>query len=174
MQSLDWQLLLFLLLFLDVKIYCKIAAIVLIYIWRPDLRFGFRRKGSRLPLFYPGIVLIGLLDWLFYGLYANLHYTIALAGGIFIWALCLLAIHQLKLSVERDDAAVLHHTLLVFFVINAVISFLVLIKIMIAAGTINPYTYQGNSKNILSIRAIISRGCPSIPRIPTPSSTPSG
>jgi hypothetical protein len=143
MQSLDWQLLLFLVLFLNVKIYCKIAAVVLIYILRPDLRFGFRRKGSRLPLFYPGIVLIGLLDWLFYGLYGDLHYTIALADGIFLWALCLLAIHQLKLSVERNHATVLHHTLLVFFVINAAVSFLVLIKIMIVSGTINPYTYQG-------------------------------
>lgn len=52
LKSIDWKLLLFLLLFLNIKIIIKIAAIILIYQLRHDVKFGFRLKGSRLPLFY--------------------------------------------------------------------------------------------------------------------------
>ncbi len=142
-RTIDWQLLLFLLLFLDVKIVCKLIAIVLIYALRFDLRFGLLKRPSRLPLFYIGIMGIAILDWLLYGLYGNRNYNIALCNGILLWSLCLLAIHQVKLSVERSDAASLHRTLLVFFLINAAVSFLMLLKIMIACGSINPYSYQG-------------------------------
>jgi hypothetical protein len=143
-RSLDWQLLLFLVLFLDVKIVCKLIAIVFIYAFRPTARFGLRRKGSRLPLFYMGMIGIALVDWLLYRLYADRNYTITLLCGILGWMLCLLAIHQVKLSVERSGAPALHRTLLVFFAINAVLSFLMLARIMVETRTINPYTYQGN------------------------------
>ncbi len=143
-RSLDWPLLLFLVLFLDVKIICKLIAIVFIYAFRPDARFGLRRKGSRLPLFYVGMIGIALVDWLAYRLYADGNYKITLLCGILGWTLCLLAIHQVKLSVELSGAPVLHRTLLIFFAINAVLSFLMLARIMVETRTINPYTYQGN------------------------------
>jgi hypothetical protein len=143
-RSLDWQLLLFLVLFLDVKIVCKLIAILFIYTFRPDTRFGLRRRASRLPIFYIGMIGIALLDWLLYGLYADGNYTITLICGVLIWISCFLAIHQVKLSVERSDPAVLHRTLLLFFVINAASSFFMLVRIMIETGTFNPYTYQGH------------------------------
>lgn len=143
-RAVDWQLLLFLLLFLDVKMVCKLIAIVFIYALRFDLRFGLRRTASRLPLFYIGMIGIALLDWVLYGLYGDRHYNIAFSSGILVWVLCLLAIHQVKLFVERSEAATLHRTLLVFFAINAAVSFLMLLKIMITVGSINPYAYQGD------------------------------
>lgn len=143
-RSLDWQLLLFLMLFLDVKIVCKLIAILVIYALRPNARFGLRGKASRLPLFYVGMIGIALVDWLLYGLYADSNYTITLICGILGWMLCLLAIHQVKLSVERSNPIALHRTLLAFFSINAVLSLLMLARIMIETRTVNPYTYQGN------------------------------
>ena len=50
----DWKLLVFLLLFMNVKIVVKLLAVLLIYVLQPNLRLGLRLKNSRLPLFYPG------------------------------------------------------------------------------------------------------------------------
>jgi hypothetical protein len=149
LSSIDWILLLFLILFLNVKIYVKIAAIILIYCLRPDFRFGLRLpfgrgKGpSRLPLFYATIAIVAVADWVFYGLYADGAYNMTLTAGLLFWFLCLLAIHQVKLSIERSDTAVLHRTLMIFFVINAAVSLLMLLNIMMATGTLNPYLFQG-------------------------------
>jgi hypothetical protein len=143
-RSLDWPLLLFLVLFLDVKIIGKLIALLLIYTLRPDARFGLRLRASRLPLFYLGMIGIALLDWLLYGLYSESNYNITLICGLLNWVFCLLAVHQVKCSVERSDTAAIHRTLFVFFTINAALSFLMLARIMIETGSLNPYTYQGN------------------------------
>ncbi len=144
LSSIDWKLLLFLVLFLNVKIYIKAAAIILIYILRPDFRFGLRLSDSRLPLFYAGVVIVAIADWVVYGLYADGAYNLTLAAGLLFWLLCLLSIHQVKLSIERSDTAIIHRTLKVFFVINAAVSLLMLLEIMVTTGTINPYLFQGD------------------------------
>ena len=51
--------------------------------------------------------------------------------------------HQVKLSVEQNSTAVIHQTLLVFFVMNAVVSIVFYLIIVFKSGTINPYLYQG-------------------------------
>lgn len=140
---LDWKLLLFLVLFLDVKLAVKIVAIVLIYLLQADFRFGFRLKDSRLPLFYPLIIALAIT-----GAFINADLTVhnywpALLTGLAFWLLCLLAIHQIKLAVERNDSDVIHRTLLVFFAVNAAVSLLNIVAIILKTGEINPYTYQG-------------------------------
>jgi hypothetical protein len=145
----DWTLLLFLILFLNVRLPCKGIALVLIFILRPDFRFGlrlpFRRngQGSRLPLFYPGMILIALWNALSHGLLAEPNYGFSLAGGLAYWIAALLAIHQVKAAVDRLPAETLHRTLIAFFAINAAISIFTLLKIMIEARALNPYLYQG-------------------------------
>lgn len=142
-DRLDWKLLIFLVLFLDVKLAVKIAAILLIYIQNADFRFGFRLKYSRLPLFYPLIMFLALIG-AFINTNLTVHnYWLALLTGLGFWLLCLLAIHQVKLAVERNNTAVIHQTLMVFFIINAAISLLNIGLIMLKTGEINPYTYQG-------------------------------
>jgi hypothetical protein len=142
--SIDWKLLIFLLLFLDVKIWMKIAAIVLIYILRFDFKFGFRLKAARLPLFYILVIVIAIFNWLISGNIGNLNYDLVLLSGILFWVLCILAIHQLKLSVEKNDVETIHRTILVFFLLNAVVSLAVYAGIILETGHINPYRYQGN------------------------------
>eukprot|EP01037_Dinobryon_pediforme_P007089 gene7089-7153_t len=51
--------------------------------------------------------------------------------------------HQIKLSVESNTVKVLHNTILLFFIINAVVSVSTLAFIMIDAHAINPFRYQG-------------------------------
>ena len=142
--SIDWKLLIFLLLFLDVKLWVKIAAIVLIFILRFNLKFGFRLKDARLPLFYVLVIAIAIFNWLIGGNITNFNYELVLLSGILFWGLCILAIHQVKLSVEENDVATIHRTILVFFILNAIVSLAVYAGIILETGHINPYRYQGN------------------------------
>ncbi|MEO8886935.1 MAG: hypothetical protein ABI367_12795 [Mucilaginibacter sp.] len=139
----DWKLLLLLLLFLNVKLAVKIPAIALIYILQFDFKFGFSFKNSRLPLFYPFMIVIAVVNVFINKSYAAPNYLPVIAMGVFFWLLCILAIHQVKLAVEQNDVKSIHNTLLVFFIINIIISFFNLAVIVVETGTINPYTYQG-------------------------------
>ncbi|MGZ3756972.1 MAG: hypothetical protein ACXVAY_07705 [Mucilaginibacter sp.] len=140
---LDWQLLLFLVLFLDVKLVVKLAAIILIYALNFNLKFGFNIKNSRLPLFYLLVPVIGLFNYFVGKNYSNANYAIVLLTGIGFWGLCILAVHQVKLAIERNPPKVIHQTLLAFFLVNAVISLLNLVVIVWHTHAFNPYTYQG-------------------------------
>jgi len=142
--SIDWKLLIFLLLFLDVKIWVKFAAIILIFILRFDFKFGFRLKDTRLPLFYLLVIAIAIFNWLIGGNISNFNYDLVLLSGILFWGLCILAIHQVKLSVEKNDVETIHRTILVFFILNAIVSLGVYAGIILETGHINPYRYQGN------------------------------
>jgi len=142
-NRIDWKLLLFLLLFLDVKMGVKIAAIVIIYLFRFNFKFGLSFKNSRLPLFYPLVMLIPFVSMVINKRYTNPDYLLVFITGIGFWLLCLLAIHQVKLAVENNDTEVIHRTLLVFFILNAVVCFGNYVAIVWETGAINPYRFQG-------------------------------
>lgn len=140
----DWRLLLFLILFLNVKLLIKTGIVVLFFAWERNFRFGFRLKNSRLPLFYLLLIAIGLLNWILLRRWTNTDYLLVTATGIFFWLFCILAIHQVKLAVERNRIETLEKTVLVFFLLNAAVSLAVYLGIIIETGHINPYRYQGN------------------------------
>ena len=144
LATIDWKLLVFLLLFLNVKLLIKIAAIILVYAVRPDFKFGFKVKNSRLPLFYPIVISIAIFNWTISGLLTNTSYSLAVLTGILFWLLCILTIHQVKLSVEKNDPSVIHRTIIAFFIINALASLATYGSIVWETGAINPYRYQGN------------------------------
>ncbi len=139
----DWKLLLFLLLFLNVKLAVKIPAIFIIYLLQFNFKFGFSLRNSRLPLFYLLIIAIAFINLIINKDYNGSNYLMVFAIGICFWLLCLLAVHQIKLSVENNSVKVLHNTILVFFIINAIVSLSTLAYIMVDAHSINPFRYQG-------------------------------
>jgi hypothetical protein len=143
LHSINWKLLLFLILFLNVKLAVKIPAIILIYLLQFNFRFGFSLKNSRLPLFYLLIIGIAFIGLLVNKNYVDPNYLILFLTGIIFWGLCLLAVHQVKLSVENDDVEIIQRTILIFFVINAAISFFNIGLIILETGSLNPYIYQG-------------------------------
>lgn len=143
-NRIDWKLLLFLLLFLDVKMGIKIAAIVIIYLLRFNFKFGFSFKNSRLPLFYPLIMLIPFINLIINKGYANPDYLLVFVTGIGFWLICVLAIHQVKLAVENNDTEIIHRTILVFFILNTVVCFGNYAAIVWETGALNPYRYQGD------------------------------
>jgi hypothetical protein len=140
--TVEWKLLLFLILFMDVKLVVKAFALIFIYFMHPDFNFGFRTKDSRLPLFYLIVVLIAILNFIFYHNFSGNYVMVALAG-VLIWIACILAIHQIKLFVERTDIEILHNTLLVFFILNIAFSLLNLTVILIDTGFRNPFLFAG-------------------------------
>jgi hypothetical protein len=142
-QKIDWKLLLFLLLFLDVKMIVKIFAVIIIYLLRFNFRFSYKTIKSRLPWFYIIVIAIAFLNLMVYKLYPDSNYDIAFITGISFWLLCILAVHQIKLSVENSDTQIIHNTLIAFFAINVIVSFGNLLQIIIETGAINPYRYQG-------------------------------
>jgi len=142
-NALDWKLLLFLIFFLNVKLAVKISAVIIIYLLQFNFRFGFSYKNSRLPLFYLFIIGIAFIGLVANKNFSNPAYVVLFLTGIVFWGLCLLAVHQVKLSVENNDAEIIRRTILVFFVINAIISFCNIGLIIWESGTLNPYTYQG-------------------------------
>ncbi|ASU35170.1 hypothetical protein [Mucilaginibacter xinganensis] len=143
-NQVDWKLLLFLMLFLDVKLGVKIFAIILVYLLRFDFKFGFSFKNSRLPLFYLLILAIPLIDLVINRGYGNPNYLLTFFMGMGFWILSLLAIHQVKLAVEVNDTEIIHRTILVFFIANAIFSFGNFAAIVFETGAINPFRYQGD------------------------------
>jgi hypothetical protein len=139
----DWKLLLFLLFFLDVKLVVKVPAIIIIYLLQFDIRFGFSLKNSRLPLFYLLVIAIAFINLVLNINSADPRYLLVFFNGVLFWLMCILAIHQVKLSVENNVPETIHNTILLFFVINAAFSFFTLAHIMWETGAINPYRYQG-------------------------------
>jgi len=142
-QSFDWKLFLFLILFLNAKMAVKIAAIIFIYLLRFNFRFGFRLRSTRLPLFYVIIIAIAFLNWFLTGSYLNINQNVAFATGIFFWLLCILAIHQIRLSVDTEESAKIYNSILLFFILNSLFSLGNLLSIMWETGSLNPYQYQG-------------------------------
>jgi hypothetical protein len=142
-KTIDWKLLIFLILFLNVKLVVKLVAIFLIYLFRFNFKFGFRFRNSRLPVFYLIVIGIGILNWILSSELLNINYSISFFMGVSFWLLCILAMHQVKLSVEQNSEPVIHQTIVVFFLVNAFASILVYALIVLKTGAINPYLYQG-------------------------------
>ena len=142
--KIDWPILVFLIVFLNVKLVIKLLAIVFIYLVRPNFKFNFSLKQKRLPLFYPFIIVLGIVSSILFPAPATLNHFIVILTGVGFWVLCLLALHQIKLAVEKNDTPVLNNTILVFFVLNIIVSFCNYLSIVIEIGDLNPYRYQGN------------------------------
>ncbi len=144
LQSIDWDLLVLLLFFLNVKLFVKIAALVFVLARKRSWSFRFTAKPPGIPLFYPLMILIALINLLLYGLYRDTNYLVLLAAGIGYWFLCMIAFQQAAMLVNRQAIAAIHATLILFFLINAAASFGNLLAIIWETGELNPYRYQGN------------------------------
>jgi hypothetical protein len=142
-KTIDWKLLLFLVLFLNVKLVVKLAAIALIYLLQFNFKLDFKIRNSRLPIFYLAVIGIAIFNLILTAGFTNINYTIAFLTGTFFWTLCILAMHQLKLCVEQSSEAVIHRTIIAYFLLNALISISTYVIIVIKTGAINPYLYQG-------------------------------
>jgi hypothetical protein len=140
--AIEWKLLVFLILIMDVKLTVKGLALIFIFLTQPNFKFGFDIKNSRLPLFYLIVICVALFDFILYRDFSSNYLLVALTG-IMIWVACILAVHQIRLLVDRADIEILHNTIAVFFILNIFCSLVNLSTILFEIGLRNPYLYQG-------------------------------
>lgn len=139
----DWKLFVFLVLFLNIKLEVKLLAILFIYLFQFDFKFGFSFKNSRLPLFYLLTIPIALAGLVITKSYQNANYWLVFVTGIGFWVLAILAVHQVKLAVEKNETETIHRTITLFFLVNALFSIGNLLLIIWRIHDPNPYTYKG-------------------------------
>jgi hypothetical protein len=143
-KEIDGQFLLFLVLLCEVKLVVKALALLLL-LWRH--RFVWKavlRCAPRLPLLYPALFLAGLTGALIAGRFSEAHYRWAFAGSEAIWLACGLLSFGMYAEARYRDQQRLEKTLEAFLLLNALVSFFQLGRIMLESGALNPYRYQGN------------------------------
>ncbi len=154
----DWTLLIFLILFLNVKLYIKVAAILLAFFWHRrvlNIREIFQQKWLG---FYAVMLLLATLHLLFSFSSMSVPALMSFALGTLYWLLAMAAAWHMYLFVQHQhDKERLHRTATLFFLLNAITILIFFAGICIDAGTINPYTYQGeHQKYFISTGDFIS------------------
>ena len=144
-RTTDLVFLIFLILFFNIKLPVKLTAVVFIYTLRMNTKFGLKLNNqSRLPLFYLLMLALGILE-LFVNFNFNTNYLVLFSSNMFIWVVCLLALHQVKLAIEKNGALKVENALSCFFVLNAFFSLFDLLAIFFETHSLNPYTFEGLS-----------------------------
>lgn len=137
LQNIHIPLLLFLLIFTIDKILLKLIGITLIYILHPDLKF--RGKIHTIPLFYPLIILVSLLQFVCLNNDFSKGHLVTLILGCTFWLISFLACWQFRSIVGETDPKKIHLTLTIFFLINAIVSLANLVSAMYHSGMLIPY-----------------------------------
>jgi len=118
------------------------AALVFIYLARFNFKFRLHFKSeSRLPLFYLLMVVWCCIEFFINGNFAS-NYILVFCSCASVWAICLLAMHQVKLAIEKNGVEKVERSLRIFFVANALASVLNVLMICFETNNINPYTYE--------------------------------
>jgi hypothetical protein len=139
----DLILLVFLLLILNVSLAIKLIALIFIYLARPD--FKFRLRSGRIPVFYMLMAILASVEYLLNS-GRGLNYSLLAGLVIVFWTAGWLITHQLRLAVELDpsgNSEKVLNSFAIFIVINALVSGLQFLRIVLETGSLNPYTYTG-------------------------------
>ncbi len=144
LADVHWPLLVFLLLFLQVKMWVKLLGLLWggWYYWKNRSRTVPFFK-TPLP-FYAGMAGIAVLNLFCWQLYRSPHYLPLLGIGIGFWGMAAMAFLYLYTTVKKEAAGKTARALWIFFLLNAAVSCLQLLCIMWRIGELNPYRYQGN------------------------------
>jgi hypothetical protein len=139
-RSTDLSLLLFLLLVMNVSLGVKLLAILFIYAVRRN--FKFELSKGRLPWFYPLMMCLLVLQY-FYNYNKGPNYLVLALLALSFWGASFLIIHQLKLAVEKNGIAKVEKTLGYFFVLNAIVTTIDILRIVFEIQNLNPYVFVG-------------------------------
>src|SRR5687767_13519329 len=108
LSRIDWKLLVFLILLINVKLYIKLIALLFIFILRPGFKMQFQPSRLRIPLFYPAIIAFSVRRLLVWPSHLNSNYLPVLFSGIGFWCISFLILYQLKLAVDINESEKLH------------------------------------------------------------------
>lgn len=144
-RNINIPLLLFLILFLNVKFVIKLIAIVLLVLFARNLRLGLSWKNPRLPLFYSLIIAFEVIKYFILIRTFTLDYSLVFAMGILQWGVSLFAIHHIKLFIEKDDTEKIHNTIKTFFLLNFLVSIFFLVLLIFFPSVLS---YWGHGADI--------------------------
>ncbi|HEX5654352.1 MAG TPA: hypothetical protein VFX58_14820 [Chitinophagaceae bacterium] len=137
------MLLLFLVLFLNVKLVVKLVVLLLFLVlnvkmetWRSFLR-------QRFSWFYLIMIGLALVNFILNFSSLTSTYSLVIITGVVFWLMSLGAAYIIYGFVQSTGTEKLHQTVQLFFLLNVIISFAQLLVIMVDAGSLNPYTFQG-------------------------------
>lgn len=149
--QINWPLLVFMVLVLDVKLIVKVAAVLLIciYNWKTISVKSF--FSQRYVWFYFGVICIGLINLLLQFKNVNTVYLATTVIGIAFWMMCAIIAYNVYIIIQKENSANIHNTISTFFILHIAVIFLNLLQIIFETGSINPYTYKGfNQKYFMS------------------------
>lgn len=142
-NKIDWSLLLFLVMVMNVKLIIKVTCILLfIFIKRKEL-LRWQYWNQSFIWFYASLILISSVNLLLSANSISINYFILFLVGTCFWLLCTCTSLISSQFTQTTAVEKLNSTVNVFFILNIVITTGQLIYIMWDAGDINPYTYQG-------------------------------
>jgi hypothetical protein len=142
-RKVNGPLLLFLVLFMNVKILVKLGVLLIF------LLLTIRRSAvneflkQHYAWFYICMILLCIVAPFVYLGKISEDFIVMVLAGIGGWLVCLGAAYIIYQYVRGTAMVKLHHTIQAFFLINAFFTFGQLLFIMWDAGNLNPYTYQG-------------------------------
>jgi hypothetical protein len=143
LTRLNGSFLVFLVLFLNVKVYVKVAVLLFFLLWlsrKLEVRIFFRQRYS---WFYLLVLAMTIFSPLFNSASWSKPYFLMIITGCSFWLLCLGAGLIVFYFIKNTTAEKLHATLKFYFSLNITVTFIELLLIMWDAGSFNPYTYQG-------------------------------
>ncbi len=153
----NWLLLVFMILVLNVKLPVKIAAVIMISIVNRK-SISFKRFFTQQYLFfYFGMIIIAVINCLLQFKSLTTAYLVMVMIGSSFWMMSAVIAYHLYIIVEKEKAEKIHATIGLFFILHIAFIFWNLLQIMIETGSINPYTYKGlNQKYFISTGDFIS------------------
>ena len=143
----DWPLLVFLVLLVNVKLYSKVAAVLLGFCWHRRLPQFRELRQKRWLWFYGSMLLLAGIHLVLSFSSLSAPALLSFGLGFGYWLLAMAAAWLVYLFVERQkDKERLHRTATFFFLLNVVCIGIVFAGICRKTGTINPYTYEGEHR----------------------------
>jgi len=142
-RKVNWMLLSFLVLIINVKTPVKVFALIIFISLNRKFLFDKINLTQRFIWFYFGMIIITMINLFLNISSLSTNYLVAVAVGITFWLMCAAAAYLNIFFVLKTDTSKLHNTVTLFFILNAVITIVQLLLIIWDAGAINPFMYQG-------------------------------
>lgn len=145
LSTINLPLLIFLVLIFNVKFVIKLFAILLLVPYFKDLKHIFSWKNARIPFFYLFIIILEAFKYAAVTMDFSLNYTLVFCFGILQWSVSLLAIYYLRLTIDRNNPAIIHNTIKAFFLLNFLVSLFFLAILLFYPSLLS---YWGFGENI--------------------------
>jgi hypothetical protein len=143
LRKINWTLLVFLILFINVKMLVKIPVIIILLLVNRSMFSEKSIYRQKFIWFYCCLAGITILNVLVNISTFSINYLVAATVGAISWVLCAAAAFLSYWFVMTTDVRKLRATISLFFLLNAAVTIGQLLYIMWDSGSVNPYTFQG-------------------------------